>query len=104
MPAYVECAKCTFNVLALLTKNCIFLSDTVALVTLLFPFSSTETLTKSTYCWYYFTLVIIKSRVCNNRRGGANKREVRKHVRVHKWGIIINSLGDGGVEGEKNKN
>ena len=43
MPAHVKCAKRTFKVLALLTKNCIFLSDTVTLIPLVFPFLLTET-------------------------------------------------------------
>ena len=42
MPVHVD-AKHTFSVLALLTKNCIFLSDTDTLVPLVFPFSFTET-------------------------------------------------------------
>ena len=42
VPVHVECAKGTFNVLALLTKN-YFLSDTAALIQLVFPFLSTET-------------------------------------------------------------
>ena len=42
VPVHAECAKRTFNVLALLFKN-YFLSDTAALIQLVFPFLLTET-------------------------------------------------------------
>ena len=45
MPVHVECAKRTFNVLALLTKNSVmyFLLDSITLIPLAFPFLLTET-------------------------------------------------------------
>ena len=44
MPAYVEWAKRTFNVLALLSKTVTyFLLDTITLIPLIFPFLLTET-------------------------------------------------------------
>ena len=43
MPVHVECAKGTFNMLYQLRIVMYFLSDTVTLIALVFPFLLTET-------------------------------------------------------------
>ena len=61
MPLHVECATRTFNVLALLTKNCnVFsLGHRYSKYHLFFHFYWQKIFTKNPYYWYYFTLVII---------------------------------------------
>ena len=61
MSGHIEFAKCTFNMLAVLTKDCnVLFSPTSSLrILFFFPFYYQNLLTKNPYRLYYFILMII---------------------------------------------